>query len=89
MNLPSAGGEPGNGVPGKSASRALILGSARPVLISRLSLATISADVFLGAPKSNPVARLEARHEITYRCNFGQDLERVAVVTARARNLPA
>jgi hypothetical protein len=42
--------EPGSTVPPKSASRAFILGSARPALISLLSLSTISAGVFLGAP---------------------------------------
>src|SRR5258707_843889 len=41
MNLPKSAGEPGNTVLPRSASRALILGSARPALISLLSLSTI------------------------------------------------
>src|SRR5262249_16402289 len=50
MSLPKSAGNPGSGVPPRSASRPLILGSARPPLISLLSLSTISAGVFLGAP---------------------------------------
>jgi hypothetical protein len=49
MSLPNAAGEPGNGVPPSSARRALSLGSARPALISALSLPMISAGVPLGA----------------------------------------
>src|SRR6516165_2925243 len=50
MNFPKSAGEPGRGVPPKSASRAFIFGSARAALISLLSFSTISAGVFLGAP---------------------------------------
>ena len=50
MSLPNSAGEPAKRVPPKSASRALILGSARAALISLLSFSTISAGVFLGAP---------------------------------------
>src|SRR6266436_4824273 len=50
MSLPKSAGEPTSGVPPKSASLALILGSARPALISLLSLSMISAGVFLGMP---------------------------------------
>ena len=64
MSLPKSAGEPASTVPPRSASRALILGSARPALISLLSLSTISAGVFLGAPTPIPCARLVARHEI-------------------------
>src|SRR6516162_3450552 len=53
MNLPKSAGEPASIVPPKSASRAFILGSARPALISLLSLSTISTGVFLGAPTPN------------------------------------
>src|SRR5262245_38415452 len=49
-SLAKSAGEPGSGVPPRSASRALNLGSARAALISLLSLSTISAGVFLGAP---------------------------------------
>src|SRR5215470_5935790 len=38
ISLPKSAGEPGSTVPPRSASRALILGSARPALISVLSL---------------------------------------------------
>src|SRR5712691_12832068 len=50
MCFPKSVGEPENGVPPRSASRALILGSARAAFISLLSLSTISAGVLLGAP---------------------------------------
>ena len=58
MSLPKSAGEPASTVPPKSASRALILGSARPALISLLSLSMISAGVSLGAPMPIPAARL-------------------------------
>src|SRR5262249_19301639 len=50
MSLPKSAGEPASTVPPRSASRALVFGSARPALISLLSLSTISAGVLLGAP---------------------------------------
>jgi len=50
MNLPKSAGEPASAVPPRPASRAFILGSARAALTSLLSLSTISAGVFLGAP---------------------------------------
>src|SRR5262249_51942901 len=50
MSLAQSVDEPGSTVPPKSAKRACILGSARAPLISLLSLSTISAGVFLGAP---------------------------------------
>ena len=62
--LAESAGEPASTVPPRSASRALILGSARPALISLLSLSMISVGVFFGAPTPIPVARLVARHEI-------------------------
>ena len=40
MNFPKSEGEPTSAVPPNSANRALILGSARAVLISLLSLST-------------------------------------------------
>jgi hypothetical protein len=55
MRLPKSVGEPGSGVPPKSASRAFSLESARPALISLLSLSTISEGVFFGAPTPNQV----------------------------------
>ena len=53
MSLPKSAGEPASTVPPRSASRAFILGSARPALISLLSLSMISAGVSFGAPRPN------------------------------------
>ena len=53
MNLPKSAGEPASTVPPRSASRALILGSARAALIPLLSLSTISTGVAFGAPTPN------------------------------------
>src|SRR6516164_5931532 len=53
MSLPKSAGEPASNMPPMSASCALILGSARPALISLLSLSTTSVGVFLGAPTPN------------------------------------
>src|SRR5262245_30919909 len=53
MNLPNSAGESARGPAPRSASRALILGSARPALISLFSFSTISAGVAFGAPRPN------------------------------------
>ena len=53
MSLPKSAGEPDNAVPPRSTRRALILGSARPALISLLRLSMILETVFLGAPIPN------------------------------------
>ena len=53
MSLPKSAGESESAVAPKSASCALILGSARAALISLLSLSTISAGVLLGAQMPN------------------------------------
>ena len=58
MNLPKSAGEPGCAVAPNSASRAFILGSTRAALISLLSLSTILAGVFFGAPM--PVQKLDS-----------------------------
>src|SRR5262249_56704879 len=50
MSLPKSAGETTSGVPPKSESRALILGSARAALISLLSLSIISTGGGLGTP---------------------------------------
>src|SRR5215467_2871046 len=50
MSLPKSGGESAITSPPRSARRALILGSARPALISLLSFSTISVGVAFGAP---------------------------------------
>src|SRR6516164_3629401 len=52
-SFPKSVGESASAVPPNSPSRALSLGSARPALISLLSLSTISAGVALGAPTPN------------------------------------
>src|SRR5262249_177526 len=53
MSLPKSAGEPASNMPPMSASCVLILGSARPALISLLSLSTTSMGVVLGAPTPN------------------------------------
>src|SRR5262249_39702789 len=58
MSLPKSTGEPRSAVAPHSASRAFILGSVRPALISMLSLSTISAGVFFGAP--TPLQKLDS-----------------------------
>src|SRR5262249_8750551 len=50
MSLPKSAGEPGSTLLPKSANCAFILGSARPALISRLSLSMTSAGVPFGTP---------------------------------------
>src|SRR6476619_3231822 len=58
MSFPKSAGEPGSGVPPRSTSRALIVGSARAALISLLSVSTISAGVFFGV--ATPVQKLDS-----------------------------
>src|SRR6516165_512918 len=53
ISLPKSAGEPGSSVAPRSASRALILGSARAALTSLLSFSMMSVGVFLGAPMPN------------------------------------
>src|SRR5262245_30754730 len=53
MSLPKSAGEPTSTVPPRSASRAFNVGSARPALVSLLSLSMISSGVFFGAPRPN------------------------------------
>src|SRR5262245_21694844 len=48
-SLPNSAGDPASGGPPRSKSRALILGWAKAVLISRLSLSMASCAVALGA----------------------------------------
>src|SRR6516225_4094102 len=72
MSLPKSAGETTSGVPPKSASRALILGSARPALISPLSFSTISAGRGLRCADAEPGARLVARHKLTGGRDVGQ-----------------
>jgi len=53
IRLPKSDGEPANTAAPRSASRAFSFASARPALISRLSLSTISTGVVLGAQMPN------------------------------------
>src|SRR5690242_12702916 len=53
MNFPKPPGDPANTEAPNSAYRALILGSARPALISLLSLSMMPAGVFFGTPIPN------------------------------------
>jgi hypothetical protein len=54
-------GEPPSMVPPRSAARALNFGSARTAFISALSLSTMAAGVFAGAPMPYHVIRAAAR----------------------------
>src|SRR5262249_33421130 len=51
MNFPNWAGDPGSGVPPRSARRTFILGSSRAALTSLLSWSTISAGVAFGTPR--------------------------------------
>src|SRR5262249_955965 len=53
ISLPNWAGDPGSGVPPRSARRAFILGSSRAALPSLLSWSTISAGVAFGTPRPN------------------------------------
>ena len=88
-SLPYSAGESARGVLPRSAIRALILGSARPALISRLSLSMISTGVLRGAPRPGP-ARLVTRHEFGDGRDVRQRLRRASQChTPSARSLPA
>ena len=87
MSLPNSAGVIGIGAPPSSASRALILGSASSALISPLSLSTISAGVFFGAPIPNHwLASYPGMNSATVGVSGSTD-NRVAEVTACARSL--
>src|SRR5262249_28736699 len=89
MSLPKSVDESASGVLPRSAIRALILGSARPALISRLSLSIISAGVFLGAPRPiQPLASYPGKNSATEGTS-GSASTRVAFPTPSARSLPA
>src|SRR5215471_3379906 len=89
MNLPKSAGEPARDAVPKSASRAFMSGSARATFISLFSLSTISRGVFFGAATPNQLlASKPGRNSLTVGTS-GRISERVAVVTANARSLPA
>src|SRR5439155_13335311 len=79
----------GIGVPPKSSSRAFILGSARAALTSLLSLSTILAGVAFGAPTpKQKLASESGTNSLTVGMS-GNASERVALVIASGRTLPA
>ena len=81
MNLANAAGELANTVEPRSAIRAFIVGSARPTLISRLSLSMISTGVLLGATMPcQPLASKPGTDSATVGTS-GNPSQRVAVVT--------
>src|SRR5262249_1637889 len=89
MNLAKSEGEPGNTAAPRSANRAFNLGSTRPALISLLSLSTISAGVSLGAPIPCSALASQPGTKSPTVGTSGNTSERVAVVTASGRSLPA
>src|SRR5262249_10831445 len=88
ISLPKSLGEPGRTLPPRSASRALILGSARPALISLFSFSTISAGVALGVPTPYPKLASYPGTNSAKVGMSGSASARIAVVTASARSLP-
>src|SRR5262249_2902362 len=89
MSLPKSAGESTSGALPTSPSRAFILGSAGPALISLLSFSTISAGVAFGAPTPNQALASKPGTNSSTVGTSGSASERVAVVTASARSLPA
>src|SRR5207249_957447 len=87
-SFPNSAGETAKAVPPSSPSRALSLGSARPALISSLSLSTISVGVALGAPMPNHTLASYPGRNSPKVGTSGSTGERVAGVTASARSLP-
>ena len=86
--LTEIGGRTGNTVLPKSASRAMILGSASAALISLLSLSMMSAGVPRGA-NAAPEARLVAGQGFIDSRDIGEQIQRVAVaLRARAACRP-
>src|SRR5215831_2866574 len=88
MSLAYSPGESASTSPPSSAMRALIVGSARAALISRLSRSMISAGVFFGAPK--PAHALEVVIEIVVERGVdhvvGADGEQRVAIGWRARH---
>src|SRR3954454_15602114 len=82
ISLPKSADEPASTVPPKSAIRDFMLGSPRAALISLFSVSTISADVFLGAPR--PCTALVSYPETKSFTvgTSGSNSERLALVTA-------
>src|SRR5712671_7434651 len=83
----NSAGDIGVGKLPRSARRALMVGSARAAFISLLSLSTISAGVFLGAPMPCHVLASKPGTDSPTVGTSGSVSERRAVVTANARTL--
>src|SRR6516225_463987 len=89
ISLPYSAGEPDSGVPPMSASRVLIVASARPALISRLSRSMISAGVPFGAAMPNhELASKPGTNSATVGMS-GSASERLIVHTANGRSRSA
>src|SRR6516165_1019795 len=89
MNFPKPADVIGIGSAPKANSRAFIVGSARTALLSLLSLSMIPGGVSLGAPSPyQPIASYPGTNSLTVG-TLGRASERVALVTARARRVPA
>src|SRR5215468_9150848 len=82
ISLPKSVGDPGSISPPSSASRDFVLASARPALISLLSLSTISAGVAFGAATPcQELASKPGKNSATVGTS-GSAFERAVVVTA-------
>src|SRR5262249_1065086 len=89
ISFPNSGGEVARAWLPRSASRALIVGSARPALIALLSMSTTSAGVFFGATRPcQELASYPGRKSLMIGTS-GSASEREAPVTAKARREPA
>src|SRR5215510_4294665 len=89
ISLPKSPGEPPRVVTPMPLRRPLNLGSARAALISLLSLSTISAGVFLGAPRPHTALASYPGTNLLILGRSGNTSERDVVVTPSARNVPA
>src|SRR5262245_38310276 len=89
MYVSNSAGDIGLGTLPSSARRALMAESARPALISLLSSVTISGGVPLGAPIPCQVLASKPGTDSPIVGTSGSASERLAVVTASARILPA
>src|SRR6516225_9570126 len=89
MRFPYSLGDSASTSPPSSAKRALIAGSARAALISRLSVSMISAGVFFGAPIPAHALVSKPGTKSPSVGTSGSPCQRVVAVTAKGRSLPA
>src|SRR5262249_40473657 len=89
MKVSKSADDPVSIMPPSSVSLVFTLGSARPALISLLSLSMISAGGFFGAPTPYQVLASEPATTSPTPGRSGHASPRVAVVTASGRNCPA